>query len=120
MTAKEDIIELFRKNVKGKIPNVNEKNVRHDGKKGHWLEEQFEISPNADNKADLWGYELKNETVLVKCSSQANIENIELYATCHIQSEIKYQYQEIYLLPYSIIDSDLNLFEIIINHAIKA
>ena len=65
-------------------------------------------------------YELKNETVLVKCSSQANIENIELYATCHIQSEIKYQYQEIYLLPYSIIDSNLNLFEIIINHAIKA
>lgn len=62
MTPKEQIIELFRKNVKGKSPNVEGKNKRHDGKKGHWLEEQFGISANADNKADLWGYELKNET----------------------------------------------------------
>ena len=62
MTEKEKIIELYRKNVKGKRPNVDGKNVRHDGKEGHWLEEQFGISANADNKADLLGYELKNET----------------------------------------------------------
>ena len=62
MTAKEQIIDLFRKNVKGKSPNVENRNPRHDGKKGHWLEEQFGISANADNEADLWGYELKNET----------------------------------------------------------
>lgn len=62
MTAKEQIIDLFRKNVKGKSPNVEKRNPRHDGKKGHWLEEQFGISANADNEADLWGYELKNET----------------------------------------------------------
>lgn len=59
---KERIIELFRKNVKGKIPNVDGKNERHDGRKGHWLEQQFEITANANNEADLLGYELKNET----------------------------------------------------------
>lgn len=62
MTSKEQIIELFRKNVKGKTPNVDGKNKKHDGKKGHWLEQQFGIPANADNKADLFGYELKNET----------------------------------------------------------
>ena len=38
MTAKEQIIDLFRENVKGKSPNVEGRNPRHDGKKGHWLE----------------------------------------------------------------------------------
>jgi len=62
MTPKEQIIELYRENVRGKSPNVDGKNKRHDGRKGHWLEEQFGITANADNEADLWGYELKNET----------------------------------------------------------
>ena len=62
MTAKEQIIELFRTNVKGKSPNVEGKNERHDGRKGHWLEQQFGVTANADNEADLFGYELKNET----------------------------------------------------------
>lgn len=62
MTAKEQIIDLFRKNVKGKRPNVEGRNERHDGRKGHWLEQQFGITANADNEADLLGYELKNET----------------------------------------------------------
>lgn len=62
MTPKEQIIELFRKNVKGKTPNVDGKNKRHDGRKGHWLEQQFGVTANADNEADLFGYELKNET----------------------------------------------------------
>ena len=62
MTPKEQIIELFRRNVKGKSPNVDGKNKRHDGKAGHWLEQQFGITANANNKADLLGYELKNET----------------------------------------------------------
>ena len=41
MTPKEQIIDLFRKNVKGKTPNVEGKNKRHDGRKGHWLKQQF-------------------------------------------------------------------------------
>ena len=39
MTPKEQIIDLFRKNVKGKTPNVEGKNKRHDGRKGHWLKQ---------------------------------------------------------------------------------
>lgn len=62
MDAKERIIELFRQNVKGKRPDVSFANERHDGKAGHWLERQFGIVANADNEADLWGFELKNET----------------------------------------------------------
>ena len=62
MTAKEDIIEIFNKNIKGKTANTSEKNQRHDGKQGHWLEHQFGITANGDNQPDLWGYELKNET----------------------------------------------------------
>ncbi len=62
MTAKEDIIELFRKKVKGKKPNVEGTNERHDGRQGQWLEHQFGIHSNDYNAADLWGYELKNET----------------------------------------------------------
>lgn len=62
MSAKQEIIELFRKNVKGKKPDVSGKNERHDGRKGHWLEQQFGITANADNEADLYGYELKNQT----------------------------------------------------------
>lgn len=62
MTAKEEIIELFRKNVKGKKCDVTGCNVRHDGKFGHWLEHQFGILSNDYNCADIMGYELKNET----------------------------------------------------------
>lgn len=59
---KKRIIELFHKNVKGKKPDVTGLNEKHDGRKGHWLEKQFGISANADNRADILGYELKNET----------------------------------------------------------
>lgn len=62
MDSKEIIIELFNNNVKGKRPNTIGKNINHDGREGHWLEQQFGIKANADNDADLMGYELKNET----------------------------------------------------------
>lgn len=62
MTVKEQIIDLFRRNVKGKRPDVSGRNEHHDGRRGHWLEQQFGITANADNEADLWGYELKNQT----------------------------------------------------------
>lgn len=62
MNAKEQIIDMFRKNVKGKKPDVTGSNAGHDGKYGHWLERQFGIIANGDNEADLLGYELKNET----------------------------------------------------------
>lgn len=59
---KAEIIRLFRQNVKGKSPDVTGKNIKHDGRKGHWLEEQFCIPANSKNSADILGYELKNET----------------------------------------------------------
>lgn len=68
MTDKERIIQLFNENVKGKKPNVSNKNTRHDGKYGHWLEEQFGIAANGDNAPDLYGYELKNTTTSNKTS----------------------------------------------------
>ena len=62
MTNKEILVDLFRKNVKGKTPDVSGRNVRHDGREGNWLEEQFGKHPDADNHADFFGYELKNQT----------------------------------------------------------
>lgn len=58
---KHKIIDFFNKNIKGKKPDVSEQNQRHDGKFGHWLEKQFNIAANADNQADLYGYELKTK-----------------------------------------------------------
>lgn len=60
--AKRKLIEIFRERVKGKKPDVSGRNTRHDGREGNWLEEQFGKSPDADNHADFWGFELKNET----------------------------------------------------------
>lgn len=62
MKEKEKIVELFRKHVKGKSPDVSSSHINHDGKVGHWLEKQFGISHNASNEADLLGYELKTDT----------------------------------------------------------
>ena len=59
---KELLIKLFRENVKGKKPDVTGRNIRYDGRAGNWLEEQFGKHPDADNHADFFGYELKNET----------------------------------------------------------
>ena len=59
---REKIIKLFMKNVYGKTPDITGGNPKHDGKKGHWLEKQMELKPNASNTPDLWGYEMKNET----------------------------------------------------------
>ena len=62
MSDKEKIIELFEKNVKGKKPDVSGYTQTHDGRGGHWLENQMGIQANASNKPDLFGYEMKNNT----------------------------------------------------------
>lgn len=62
MGAKEEIIEIFRKKVRGKKPDVTGTNEKHDGRQGHWLEHQFGVKSNDHNEADLLGFELKNET----------------------------------------------------------
>jgi hypothetical protein len=60
--AKRKIIQLFNKNVKGKIPDISKSNKKHDGKDGHWLEKQMGIKHNADNEPDIFGFEMKNNT----------------------------------------------------------
>ncbi|WP_412471226.1 LlaMI family restriction endonuclease [Halobacteriovorax sp. RT-2-4] len=59
---KEKIIEIFKNNVLGKHPDTLKANSKHCGSKGHWLERAMGIEPNADNKADILGYEMKNQT----------------------------------------------------------
>lgn len=62
MSSEEQIVTIFKNKIQGKKPNLAGRNVRHDGREGHWLESQFGISANADNKSDILGYELKNQT----------------------------------------------------------
>ncbi len=59
---KATIIEIFNTNVKGKRSNTGYSNSDHDGSEGHWLEKQMGIQPNASNKPDLLGFEMKNAT----------------------------------------------------------
>jgi hypothetical protein len=59
---KQKIVDRFVNNVLGKKADTSSYNQRHDGKAGHWLEVQMGIDPNAYNDADLFGYEMKNQT----------------------------------------------------------
>lgn len=56
------IIDIFNQKVKGKKPDVSLGNIRHDGKEGHWLEQQMGIRANGSNSPDLFGFEMKNQT----------------------------------------------------------
>ena len=62
MDNKEKIVQIFKNNVYGKKSDTANKNPKHSGKDGHWLEEQMGIAANASNAPDLLGYEMKNET----------------------------------------------------------
>lgn len=65
---KQEIINRFYKNVKGKRSDTSDYNAKHAGAEGHWLEKQMGLTPNADNKPDLFGYEMKNQTSSGKIS----------------------------------------------------
>lgn len=58
----QEIVQIFMENVYGKSPDTSQQNQNHDGKKGHWLEKQMGIKPNASNAPDLLGFEMKNQT----------------------------------------------------------
>lgn len=62
---KEKIVELFRKNVKGKEPEMSDYNTKHCGKEGHWLEKQMNIKPNGNNEPDLYGFEMKKSSAKI-------------------------------------------------------
>jgi hypothetical protein len=60
--VKKLIVEKFEKQVKGKHPTVANVNSRHDGKEGHWLEKAMGLKLNGDNRPDIMGFEMKNDT----------------------------------------------------------
>ena len=60
--AQKEIIERWRKNVKGEEADTSSKNQKHCGKEGHWLEEAMGIKPNGKNEPDILGYEMKKES----------------------------------------------------------
>lgn len=60
--AELHIVELFRKNVKGKQPDTTGANARHAGSAGHWLERQMGVAANCKTEPDLLGFEMKNAT----------------------------------------------------------
>ena len=62
MTNEQKIVQIFMENVHGKQANTIGMNLNHDGSKGHWLEKQMGIKPNASNAPDLLGFEMKNQT----------------------------------------------------------
>ena len=62
----------------------------------------------------------KNTTVMNKCSLQINTGTKETNLICHLYGYQNYQFQNIYLLPYSIPSSCSRNFEVNINTTIKA
>jgi hypothetical protein len=59
---KLEIIRRFNENVRGKVTGIMTTNSGHNGKDGHWLEQQMGVKANASNSPDLFGYEMKNQT----------------------------------------------------------
>ena len=59
---KLEIIELFRKNIKGKKIELENYNKKHCGKEGHWLEKQMTLKHNSKNEPDINGYEMKKNS----------------------------------------------------------
>ncbi len=60
---KQQIIELFNKNVKGiEIELPEGHNVKHCGREGHWLEKKMGLKHNAKNEPDINGYEMKKSS----------------------------------------------------------
>ena len=71
--AIQKIVNLFRRNVKGKAPELSGYNSKHDGKRGHWLEKQMGISHNSQNKADLFGFEMKDDSKSKTTFGESNL-----------------------------------------------
>jgi len=60
-SVEQEIEAIFRERVLGKSPPPRSVSG-HDGEIGHWLEEQFGVTPNNHGEADFKGYELKKDT----------------------------------------------------------
>jgi hypothetical protein len=58
--TKNEIIDLFNANVKGK--QFIKQNESHDGEEGYWLEKNMNVKINSSNLPDLGGYEMKKDS----------------------------------------------------------
>lgn len=56
---KQEIINIFNKNLKGVEICLKSYNIKHSGKEGHFIEKKMEIKHNSKNEPDLYGYEMK-------------------------------------------------------------
>ena len=61
----------------------------------------------------------KNVSILVSCSTQVNYTDNDANLTCNINAQ-NYTYENIYLLPYSLLDLNSQIFEVFIRKEIKA
>ena len=61
-----------------------------------------------------------NKTVYAKCSTQINNDNVESNLTCYLDINQNYECENLYLLPYSLVDNSRSIFEVIIKETIKA
>lgn len=59
---KKIIVERFNEKVRGN-KFKKDKNNNHCGVEGNMLEKEMGVTPNADNRPDLHGYEMKIETI---------------------------------------------------------
>lgn len=79
---KKIIIDRFFQKVKGKKADVSGSNPRHDGKSGHWLEDQMGSVRDSSNTPDLLGYEMKNQTTSGKTTFGDWSADYYIYKDC--------------------------------------
>jgi hypothetical protein len=59
---KQEILSIFNKNVRGKIPDLSNFNSRHDGAEGDWLTKKMGLKVNGRNEPDYKGFEMKKDS----------------------------------------------------------
>jgi len=61
--VKSAIEEQFKKNVRGRIPDLTEYNAKHDGAEGDWLTKEMGLTVNGKNEPDYLGFEMKKQSI---------------------------------------------------------
>ena len=59
---KREILKIFNKNVKGKVPDLSKYNRSHDGAEGDWLTKAMGLTVNGKNEPDFKGFEMKKDS----------------------------------------------------------
>lgn len=56
------IVSQFNETVKGRKPELEKFNPKHDGRVGDWLTKQMNLTVNARNEPDFSGFEMKKDS----------------------------------------------------------